>query len=173
MFLVSSLTNYTAMKYAAGIAQLVLRLATGWTAGGSKPFERLQLQHHSKPSQRPTQPSVKWVRFLLFGSKLAGEWLLPPTSFSTENKERVELYLIYDLQLYLYSSMLSWLATGRNLLYLIRKVKEEYCFITFCYFRCSYFQSRFSNHGLLHMFIRIAEHNDIYQRQIRATGLLR
>jgi len=48
--------------------------------------------HLSRPALRPTQPPTQWVPGLTEG-KAAGAWRLPPTTFSAEFKERVQLYL--------------------------------------------------------------------------------
>jgi hypothetical protein len=45
-------------------------------------------QHPSRPALGPSQPPIQWVPGLSRG-KLAGELRWPPTTFSTEVKERV------------------------------------------------------------------------------------
>jgi hypothetical protein len=79
----------------AGIAQSVLRFATGWTVRESIPVGGWDFPHPSKPPLGP--PSLLHKGYRVFpGGKAAGAWRWPPTPSSAEVKERVQLY-IYSL----------------------------------------------------------------------------
>jgi len=45
----------------------------------------------SRPALGPTRLPTQWVPVLLFGSKTTGAWRGPPTPYSPNVKERVEL----------------------------------------------------------------------------------
>ena len=49
------------------VAQLVQRLATGWTVRGSNPGVRRDFPHLSRPALGTTQPPVQWVPGLSWG----------------------------------------------------------------------------------------------------------
>jgi hypothetical protein len=51
--------------------------------------------HPFRPALGSTEPPIKWVPALIRGGKAVGARRSPPTSISTEVKERVELYLYF------------------------------------------------------------------------------
>jgi hypothetical protein len=54
---------------------------------------RRDFLHMSSLALGPTQPPIKWVPGLFPGGKARGAWLWQSSPYSTEVKERVELYL--------------------------------------------------------------------------------
>ena len=63
----------------AGIAQSVLRLATGWTVQGWNPGRGGEIPHTSRSTLGPPQPPVQQEAGLFLWGKTAGAWLCPPT----------------------------------------------------------------------------------------------
>ena len=84
--------EFIAIRFGAAIAQSVEGLATGWTVRGS---------HPGGDEIFRTRPDRPWGPPILLnngsrvfpGGRAAGAWRIPPTPFSAEVKERVELYL--------------------------------------------------------------------------------
>ena len=76
----------------AGIAQLVQRLATGWTVRGLTPGGGRDFPYPSRPSLGPAQSPIQWILGLSGGGKAAGAWCWPPTPSCDEAEGRVELY---------------------------------------------------------------------------------
>ena len=81
----------------AAVAQLVQRLATGWTVRGSNPGGGRDFPHPPVPDLGPTQPPIQWVPGLSRGVKRPGRGVDHPPSSNSEVKERVELYLYSPL----------------------------------------------------------------------------
>jgi len=84
---------YVCMYVWAGIAQLLQRLATGWTSRGPNPGVGEIFPHPSRPALGRIQQPIH--RYRLFpGCKAAGAWASTPTHYSSaEVKEIVELYI--------------------------------------------------------------------------------
>jgi hypothetical protein len=73
-------------------AQLVQRLALGWTVWGSNPGVGKIFRTH--PDYPWGLRSLPYNRYQVFpGGKVAGAWGWPPTPSSTKVKERVGIYL--------------------------------------------------------------------------------
>ena len=72
----------------------VVSIAThyGLDGPGIESWWGRDILHLSRMALRATQPPVQWVPGLFPWDTVAGAWR-PPTPFSTEVKERVELYL--------------------------------------------------------------------------------
>ena len=88
-------------------------IATRYGLHGSEIESRYgrDFPHPSRPALGPTQPSIKWNSGSFPGCKAAEAWRWPPTPYSAEVKERVELYL-YS------TSGPSWTVLGRALIYI-------------------------------------------------------
>jgi len=81
---------YYSWKLLAGIAQSVLRLATGWTVGGSNPGEgEIFRTRPDRPWGPPSLPQMGTGSFP--GIKRPGRGVDHPPPYSAEVKERVEL----------------------------------------------------------------------------------
>jgi hypothetical protein len=80
----------------AGIAQSVLRLATGWTIGVRFPAGagNFSFRHRVHTGSRPTQPPIRWVQDALsLGVNRPGREADHSPASSAEVKECEELYL--------------------------------------------------------------------------------